>query len=125
LLLIEPEIRPNGQTKWPLYQKYDGTIPKCLPTGQYLLRIQSLGIHNPWPAGSPQFYISCAQLNVTGGPGSMSVAEWKQPVEIPGIFKQSDSGYTANIYDPTFASYVVPGGEVVCAPLFSAEEGRN
>jgi hypothetical protein len=33
---------------------YTYTIPKCLSNGEYLLRIQSLAIHNPYPAGIPQ-----------------------------------------------------------------------
>lgn len=56
------------------------------------MRIQSLAIHNP--GSTPQFYISCAQVNVTGGSGS------KEPgplVKIPGAFKATDPGYTANV----------------------------
>lgn len=33
---------------------YTYNIPKCISNGEYLLRIQSLAIHNPWPAGIPQ-----------------------------------------------------------------------
>ncbi|SPO07153.1 related to cellulose binding protein CEL1 [Cephalotrichum gorgonifer] len=100
----------GGQATWPLSQKYSWKLPTCLPDGEYLLRIQNLGIHNPYPAGIPQFYISCAQLKITGGSGSAD--SWEQPLQIPGVFKESDPGYTANIYDPNFKSYVVPGGEV-------------
>ncbi|KAL2109391.1 hypothetical protein VUR80DRAFT_2523 [Thermomyces stellatus] len=104
-----PEIAGQGQTSWPMEQSYSFTLPDCLPDGEYLLRIQSLGIHNPYPAGIPQFYISCAQLSITGGSGD----SWEQPVQIPGVFKETDPGYTANIYDPNFTEYVVPGGEVM------------
>lgn len=31
---------------------YTSTIPRCIPDGEYLLRIQSLAIHNP--GGVPQ-----------------------------------------------------------------------
>ncbi|KAK1774107.1 glycosyl hydrolase family 61-domain-containing protein [Copromyces sp. CBS 386.78] len=67
---------------------------------------QSLAIHNP--GSTPQFYISCAQVNVTGGSGN------KEPgplVKIPGAFKATDPGYTANIYN-NFKSYIVPGPSV-------------
>lgn len=75
-----------------LTDTYTATIPSCIPPGDYLLRIQSLGIHNPWPAGIPQFYISCAQITVTGG-GSANPST----VLIPGAFKETDPGYTANV----------------------------
>lgn len=100
----------SGQaSKWPMQQKFTYKLPACIPDGEYLFRIQSLGIHNPYPAGTPQFYISCAQLNITGGSG----AAWEQPAQIPGVFKATDPGYIANIYDPSFGNYVVPGGAVM------------
>lgn len=70
---------------------YTGNIPKCIPNGEYLLRIQQLGIHNP--GSPPQFYISCAQVNVTGGGGKTP----SPTVKIPGAFKATDPGYTANV----------------------------
>jgi hypothetical protein len=70
---------------------YQYNIPKCIPNGEYLLRIQSLAIHNP--GGTPQFYISCAQVNVTGG-GNTNPSP---TVKIPGAFKATDPGYTANV----------------------------
>jgi hypothetical protein len=42
-------------------ESYSGNIPKCIENGEYLLRVQQLAIHNPWPAGIPQFYISCGE----------------------------------------------------------------
>lgn len=86
-----PSISGSGAS-WVLSGSYTFNIPSCLADGEYLLRIQSLGIHNPWPAGIPQFYISCAQVRVSGG-GSASPSG----VSIPGAFKESDSGYTANV----------------------------
>ncbi|MBE3044899.1 hypothetical protein IMZ48_20530 [Candidatus Bathyarchaeota archaeon] len=35
-------------------ESYSFTLPTCLPDGEYLLRIQNIGIHNPYPAGTPQ-----------------------------------------------------------------------
>lgn len=54
----------------------------------------------------PQFYTSCAQIKVSGG-GSASPAT----VSIPGAFKDTDPGYTANIYNG-LTSYTVPGPSV-------------
>jgi hypothetical protein len=84
---------------------YSVTIPSQIPAGEYLLRIEQLGIHNP--GSPPQFYLSCAQLKVTGG-GSGNPSP---TVKIPGHVKSTDSGYTANIYN-NFKSYVVPGPKV-------------
>ena len=88
-------------------ETYSYTIPKALPNGDYLLRVQHLGIHNPYPAGIPQFYISCAQVTVTGGgsgtPGPL--------VSIPGFIKGDEPGYTVNIYS-NFKNYTVPGPAV-------------
>jgi Auxiliary Activity family 9 (formerly GH61)/Fungal cellulose binding domain len=87
---------------------YSYHIPSNLPSGDYLLRFEQLGIHNPYPAGTPQFYIECAQITVTNGgtgtPGPL--------VSIPGWVKGDEPGYVVNIYDPNFSSYVTPGPEV-------------
>ncbi|KAI1802532.1 glycoside hydrolase family 61 protein [Daldinia bambusicola] len=96
----------SGEAKWDMSGSYSYTIPTCIEDGEYLLRIQSLAIHNPWPAGIPQFYISCAQVKVSGGSGSYNPTT----VKIPGAFKETDPGYTANIYS-NFHEYTVPGPE--------------
>lgn len=103
------EIGPTfsgGSATWDLEQSYSVTIPTCVPAGEYLLRIEQLAIHNPYPGGTPQFYISCAQIKVTGG-GSKSFSG----VSIPGHIKVTDPGYTANIYS-NFHNYTVPGPAV-------------
>ncbi|KAL2074975.1 hypothetical protein VTL71DRAFT_8755 [Oculimacula yallundae] len=104
---IGPTFGAGGSVTWPLAQTYTYTIPKALPDGEYLLRIEQIGIHNPYPGGLPQFYLSCAQVSVTGGgsgtPGPL--------VSIPGHIKGTESGYTANIYS-NFNSYTVPGPAV-------------
>ncbi|KDQ20796.1 glycoside hydrolase family 61 protein [Botryobasidium botryosum FD-172 SS1] len=79
-------------------------LPSSVPAGQYLLRIEHIALHS---AGSPQFYVSCAQLNITGG-GSANPAK----VSIPGYVSASDPGLTVNIYYPIPTSYKVPGPSV-------------
>lgn len=91
---------PGGT--WDLKSAYTANIPSCIPNGEYLLRIESLAIHNP--GSTPQFYVSCAQINVVGG-GSKTGGP---TVKIPGHVKASDPGYTANIYN-NFNSYTAPG----------------
>ncbi|KAI6088328.1 glycoside hydrolase family 61 protein [Hypoxylon rubiginosum] len=98
----------SGQAVWDMSGSYTSTIPTCIEDGEYLLRIQSLAIHNPWPSGIPQFYVSCAQVKVSGGSGSYN----PETALIPGAFKETDPGYTANIYS-NFNSYEVPGPAVM------------
>jgi hypothetical protein len=105
---VGPTFSGNS-ANWVMSQTYSFKLPTCLPDGEYLLRIQQLGIHNPYPGGIPQFYISCAQISVTGGTNTGS---FNPSLRIPGAFKESDSGYQANIYSPDFKSYTVPGGPV-------------
>ncbi|KAI0974094.1 glycoside hydrolase family 61 protein [Xylaria arbuscula] len=98
----------SGQAQWTMAASYSGNIPKCIPNGEYLLRIQSLAIHNP--GSTPQWYISCGQIIVSGG-GNASPSP---TAKIPGAFKATDPGYTVNIYN-NFHSYTVPGPSVfVC-----------
>ena len=52
----------------------------------------------------PQFYMSCVQVNVTGG----GTANPSPTVSIPGAFKSSDPGYTANVSPPTYREITVP-----------------
>ncbi|KAH6683139.1 glycoside hydrolase family 61 protein [Halenospora varia] len=102
ILDIGPKF-PGGT--WDLKAAYTFNLPKCIASGEYLLRMQQLGIHNP--GGLPQFYVGCAQVAITGG-GSTDLGP---KVAIPGAFKATDPGYTANIYN-NFNSYTVPGPAV-------------
>ncbi|RDW82058.1 glycoside hydrolase family 61 protein [Coleophoma cylindrospora] len=95
----------GGSATWVLNQTYTFDLPTCVQDGDYLLRIQQLAIHNP--GGTPQFYIECAQITITGG-GTTDLAP---KVAIPGAFKATDPGYTVNIYNG-FTNYTVPGPAV-------------
>ncbi|KAJ7588560.1 glycosyl hydrolase family 61-domain-containing protein [Mycena floridula] len=68
------------------------TIPSDVPAGEYLARIEQVALHVP---GAPQWYISCAQIQITGG-GSANPSK----VSIPGYVAANDPGLTVNIYDP-------------------------
>ncbi|CAN9285119.1 unnamed protein product [Alternaria alternata] len=43
------------------------TIPKCIAPGQYLLRGELIALHSASSSMGAQFYMECAQINVTGG----------------------------------------------------------
>uniref|UniRef100_A0A0D2YK47 lytic cellulose monooxygenase (C4-dehydrogenating) n=1 Tax=Fusarium oxysporum (strain Fo5176) TaxID=660025 RepID=A0A0D2YK47_FUSOF len=52
-------------------------------------------------------YVPCAQISVSGGGSTVP----SNQVKIPGAFKETDPGYTANIYS-NFNSYTIPGPAV-------------
>ena len=49
----------GGSVSWPMRDTYTTTLPGSIPAGQYLLRIEQLGIHNP--GSEPQLYLVRAE----------------------------------------------------------------
>lgn len=84
------------------------TLPSALPTGQYLVRLEAIALHVASTFGGAQFYLSCGQINVTGGgsgtPGPL--------VAIPGVYTGYESGILINIDYPIPANYTQPGPPV-------------
>jgi hypothetical protein len=97
----------GGQLSWPSSgaTKVTVPIPKSLPSGEYLFRVEHIALHSAGSSGGAQFYISCAQVKVTGG-GSGSPSPL---VAFPGAYKASDPGILINIYYPIPTSYTPPG----------------
>lgn len=71
----------------------DVKIPQGVPDGEYLLRIEHIGIHRSH-VNQPEHYVSCAQVKVSGGgsgtPGPM--------VKFPGAYKATDDYANFSIY---------------------------
>ncbi|KAI1850349.1 hypothetical protein JX265_002247 [Neoarthrinium moseri] len=80
------------------------TIPSCVAPGDYLLRVEHIGLHSAGDKGGAQFYIGCAQLTVTGS-GSKTFSG----VSFPGAYSASDPGILINLYWPIPTSYKNPG----------------
>ncbi|TCD65931.1 hypothetical protein EIP91_001999 [Steccherinum ochraceum] len=84
------------------------TVPKNLPSGQYLVRIENIALHAASTFGGAQFYISCGQVEVTGGgsgtPGPL--------VAIPGVYTGNEPSIMLNIYYPVPKTYTNPGPAV-------------
>ncbi|KAG6848657.1 hypothetical protein H0H93_015127 [Arthromyces matolae] len=93
------------------------SIPSCIPAGQYLLRHEIIALHAASSYPGAQFYMECAQLQITGG-GSASPAT----VSFPGAYAGTDPGITINIYYPTVTSYTIPGENAPTSSL--AREAR-
>ncbi len=115
-------VTDGGKTiSWPAENQpgYTFTIPKNLPSGQYLVRIEQIALHVAQTYGGAQFYvrcvrasssvqgtilkdaafqISCGQINVTGGgsgtPGPL--------VAIPGVYTGNVSALHASIFVELF-----------------------
>jgi len=84
-------------------------IPSCIASGQYLLRAELIALHGAGSTGGAQFYMECAQINITGGTGAKSPAT----VSFPGAYKATDPGILVNIYQtPAISSYTIPGPAV-------------
>ncbi|KAF7343860.1 BTB domain-containing protein [Mycena sanguinolenta] len=83
-------------------------IPAETPSGQYLIRIEHIALHVATDFGGAQFYISCAQVEVTNGgagtPGPL--------VAFPGEYTGNEPGILINIYWPIPTTYVQPGPPV-------------
>jgi hypothetical protein len=84
---------------------YDIKIPSCIAPGKYLMRNEHIALHTASSKGGAQFYLSCAQLNVSGG-GSTSP---KNLVAFPGAYSATDPGILININYPIPTSYKNPG----------------
>lgn len=91
------------------------TMPSCIAPGNYLMRVELLALHSASNSGQAQFYMSCAQINVTGS-GSFSPSS---TVKFPGAYSASDPGILINIYgtggvaDNGGKAYKAPGPAVI------------
>jgi len=86
--------------------KHSVVIPPSLPAGQYLLRAEIIALHVASTYPGAQFYIGCAQVNISSG-GSANPPK----VALPGAYKGSDPGITINIYN-NLQNYTAPGPAV-------------
>ncbi|CAK7210937.1 hypothetical protein SCUCBS95973_000961 [Sporothrix curviconia] len=101
----------GSQMTWPSQNKasVSFTVPSCIESGDYLFRIEHVALHSASRAGGAQFYISCAQISVTGGSGA------KKPTDLvafPGAYKATDPGIMLNIYANAGKPYT-PAGPAV------------
>ncbi|KAI0633946.1 glycoside hydrolase family 61 protein [Trametes polyzona] len=84
------------------------TVPRALPSGEYLVRMEAIALHSAERKGGAQFYISCGQINVTGG-GSGTPSPL---VEIPGVYTGEEPGIMIDINWPIPQNYTQPGPAV-------------
>ncbi len=92
------------------------TSPANTPPGDYLVRIEQVALH---VAGAPQWYISCAQINITGSgkgaPAKVAIPGYVSPTgelldkvfTVTELTQLLDPGLTVNIYYPVPTAYKV------------------
>jgi len=95
-----------------LYQN-DGkatfTVPSCLLSGQYFLRVEVISLLNANKYPGAEFYMSCSQINVVSGYKYVPAG-----VKFPGAYKPSDSGIVTDIFN--VKTYTPPGPGVFVCP---------
>ncbi|PIL24712.1 hypothetical protein GSI_12598 [Ganoderma sinense ZZ0214-1] len=79
------------------------TLPKALPSGQYLVRMEAIALHVAQTYGGAQFYVNV----VNGGSGSPGPL-----VAIPGVYTGYEPGILININYPIPTNYTQPGPAV-------------
>ncbi|KAJ7924364.1 glycoside hydrolase [Mycena leptocephala] len=83
------------------------TIPACLSSGDYLLRVEYIGLEYAESYPGAQFFTSCAQLSITGSESKLVAPA---TVSIPGLYHSTDPGIVTSIYG--ISSYTIPGPAV-------------
>ncbi|KAL4803373.1 glycoside hydrolase [Aspergillus unguis] len=104
-----PKVTDDG-LDWPSEgaTKVNFTIPKTLPDGDYLFRVEHIALHGAQTEGGAQFYLSCGQVSVTGGGNG----DPSPLVAFPGAYTPTDPGIMLNIYYPVPTNYSAPGPAV-------------
>ncbi|KAK4105040.1 carbohydrate-binding module family 1 protein [Parathielavia hyrcaniae] len=85
-------------------------MPSCVAPGHYLMRVELLALHNAYSYPGAQFYMECAQIEVTGS-GTHSGAPY---VSFPGAYPANDPGIVLSIYSAGVPNnggrpYPIPG----------------
>ncbi|KAJ2087061.1 hypothetical protein IW138_005218 [Coemansia sp. RSA 986] len=84
--------------------RMDVTIPKEIPSGDYIVRAELVALYPTKVVGTTQFYPNCVVVSVTNGAASSLPMGYA----IPGIYGYKDEGVLYGRRDDP-AKYVVPG----------------
>ncbi|SPO07451.1 related to cellulose binding protein CEL1 [Cephalotrichum gorgonifer] len=105
-------VRNGGDWVWPAYNEevVEFTVPQNIPSGDYLVRVESIALHQAQSVGGAQIYLSCAQVTVTGGGNGTP----EPLVSFPGAYRANDPGLLWSYY-PVATSYKAPGPVVWAA----------
>lgn len=90
------------------------TLP-ILPNGEYLLRIEHIGLHGAHD-GQAEFYPACSQIRVVGGSETGSLPAG---IKLPGGYKSTDESFNFSLWNG-YRPYPMPGG-----PLYTGIQAGN
>ncbi|RPA86378.1 hypothetical protein BJ508DRAFT_204354 [Ascobolus immersus RN42] len=91
------------------------TMPTCIAPGNYLMRVELIALHNAYSANGAQFYMECAQINVTG----TGTNTGSNTVSFPGAYQSNHPGIQISIYGTAGVpnnggkAYQIPGPPVL------------
>jgi len=113
--IYEDQPQNGGyELSWPNMNKasFTFTLPSCL-SGQYLFRIEHLGLHVASTVNGVQPYLACSNLNIAGSSDASPAAGSPYLVSFPGAYSPTDPGILIDIYNNINPSaYVTPGPKV-------------
>ncbi|KAK0649100.1 glycosyl hydrolase family 61-domain-containing protein [Cercophora newfieldiana] len=90
-------------------------MPTCIAPGHYLMRVELIALHSAGAVGGAQFYMECAQIQVTGSGSNTG----SNTVSFPGAYSATHPGIQISIYDATGGNtnggrpYQIPGPAVL------------
>ncbi|KAF9871230.1 glycosyl hydrolase family 61 [Colletotrichum karsti] len=91
------------------------TMPACVASGEYLMRVELLALQESQLKNGAQFYMECAQIQVTGS-GTSTGTDF---AKFPGTYKSNDPGIFLDVYndegiiDNNGRPYKIPGPKVL------------
>jgi hypothetical protein len=97
----------DGLLKWATHnaRTFNFRLPVELPAGEYLLRAEGLALHAAHKANNAQFYVACAQINVTGsGKGMLGLG-----IRFPGGYRWNSTGVLIPEFWSKIKNYTAPG----------------
>lgn len=97
----------DGILKWATHRArtFRFALPLATPPGEYLLRAEGLALHAAHKISKAQFYISCAQIKVTGnGTGEMGPT-----IRYPGDYRWNSTGILIPRFWSLITNYTTPG----------------
>lgn len=99
------------------------TIPKGIPSGNYVLRTEVMSIHNNGPVSKRQFWPQCFNVKVTGGSDGAKMPVGKKGTE---LYTANDAILEWNLYwhdaDKTFTA--APGPALASVALTNARRSH-
>ncbi|KAL1617070.1 hypothetical protein SLS54_008065 [Diplodia seriata] len=94
---------------------FNVSIPTTVPNGQYLLRIEHIGLHRP---STREMFFNCAQVEVTGSSATDVPGE---TASIPGIYSADDEWVSAWSMYESPSSFPYSGPATVDGGVFDSE----